>query len=316
VATDLSQLPSPGLSPNGYFKGRVKANVSIMEGCDNYCSYCIVPYVRGREMSRRPRDIMKEVEGLVSQGVKEVTLLGQNVNSYYSEEGSGIDFPKLIRMIGGIKGLIRMRFTTSHPKDVSKDLFRAFSNIENLCPHIHLPFQAGSNRVLKLMNRGYSRDSYMALAKRFREIRKDFALTSDVMVGFPGETEEDFKKTLDLIEKIEFDNLFSFKYSDRKGTRASQMENKVGEREKSNRLKILQEMQKIITLGRNKDLEGKIKEVLIEGKSKRKTELTGRTGTNKIVNFTSDIHKVGELVNVKIKHGFINSLQGEILKLN
>ena len=315
VATDLSQLPSPGLNSNGYFKGRVKANVSIMEGCDNYCSYCIVPYVRGRETSRAPGDIIKEVEGLISQGVKEVTLLGQNVNSYYSEEGSNTDFPRLLRMIGKLESLLRIRFTTSHPKDVSKDLFRAFEDIENLCPHIHLPFQAGSDRVLKLMNRGYSRDSYMSLVKRFRDIRSDFAITSDVMVGFPSETEDDFKKTLDLIEKIEFDNIFSFKYSDRTGTRASRMENKVGEREKSNRLKVLQEMQKKITLARNRKLEGKVKEILIEGKSKRKTQFTGRTNTNKIVNFISDIESIGELVNVKIKRGFINSLHGEKLKL-
>ncbi len=311
VATDISRLPSYESCGNLLQKEVVKANVSIMEGCNNFCSYCIVPYVRGRETSRTPGEIIKEVESLIAQGVKEITLLGQNVNSYYSKEGKGTEFPGLLRIVGEIEGLKRIRFTTSHPKDVSNELFAAFVKIENLCPHIHLPFQAGSDRILKLMNRGYSRDSYISLAKRFREIRTDFAITTDVMVGFPGETNDDFKKTLDLIEKIEFDNIFSFKYSDRKGTRASQMEGKIDEDEKSNRLLILQEMQKRITLARNRVLEGKIEQILIEGISKRKNQMSGRTGSNKIVNFTSDNNKLGELVNVRIKRGYINSLQGE-----
>ncbi len=314
TATDLALVPIHDLrNSEEYFKGRIKSHLSIMEGCNNFCSYCIVPYVRGREVSRPPEEIIKEAKNLVKQGVKEITLLGQNVNSYSSGKGGSVTFSELLKMIGDIDGLYRIRFTTSHPKDLSDDLIKAFINVEKLCHHIHLPFQSGSNKVLKLMNRKYTRDDYMLLTQKLRDLSPEFAITSDVIVGFPGESDADFKKTLDLIEKIEFDNLFSFKYSDRKGTKASEMTNKLDEKTKSARLKILQDLQKEKTLLRNKRLEGRKDEILVDGISKQGTQYTGRTDTNKIINFTSKKNVIGQLINVKIKRAFINSLQGELM---
>jgi len=313
AATDLSVGINLPVIHEGYFKGRIKGYISIMEGCNNFCSYCIVPYVRGREKSHPPQSILTHAENLVSQGVREVILLGQNVNSYISLEDDGIDFPKLIKMLSKIEGLYRIRFTTSHPKDLSDELIKSFKELDNLCPHIHLPFQAGSNSVLKLMNRVYTRETYIDLINKLRESRPDIAVTSDVIVGFPGETEDDFLMTMDLIEKIEFDNLFSFVYSDRKGTLAERMDNKISEDIKLSRLKILQERQKEITLKKNKTLEGKEAEVLVEGISKKKDQFTGRTPSNKIVNFNSNRNMMGQLVKVKIKKSFINSLQGVLI---
>jgi tRNA-2-methylthio-N6-dimethylallyladenosine synthase len=315
VATNLDLRPPPAIVSDGYFKGRVKSYISIMEGCNNYCSYCIVPYVRGREVSRPPGEILREADHLVSQGVKEITLLGQNVNSYASGEGEGVvRFPLLLRLLIGLPGLARIRFTTSHPKDLSDDLIRCFGELPNLCPHIHLPFQAGSNKVLKLMNRGYTREKYMDLITKLRAHRPEIAISSDVMVGFPQETREDFQMTLDLMGKIKFDSLYSFKYSDRKGTWAERMEGKIDEVEKSTRLETLQRLQKAITLERNKGLEGMEMAILVEGQSKRGGQLTGRTDTNKVVNFVSDNNIIGGLIKVKIKRGYVNSLWGERVK--
>ena len=313
VATNIEKNPPIAVSYNGYFHGRVKSYISIMEGCDNFCSYCIVPYVRGKEVSRSPQEIIQLAESLVSQGIKDITLLGQNVNSYYWKENGGIRFSLLLRSLNRLDGLLRIRFTTSHPKDLSEDLIKCFSELESLCPHIHLPFQAGSNRILKRMNRGYTREKYMDLIDRLRAIRSDIAITSDVMVGFPGETEEDFQKTLDLIQKIEFDNLFSFKYSDRKGTLAEKYKEKINEDEKSSRLIILQNIQKEITLKNNKKFEGLSTKVLVEGASKRGGQATGRTETNKVVNFTCNNNMIGSLVKVKIKRAFTNSFQGILI---
>jgi tRNA-2-methylthio-N6-dimethylallyladenosine synthase len=294
--TDLQCRPKAFMGHFDYFRNNVKAYVTIMEGCNNFCSYCIVPYVRGRELSRPPKEILDEAGSLVLQGVKEITLLGQNVNSYAYET---VRFPELLRAMNGVKGLSRMRFTTSHPKDLSEDLIQCFSGLEKLCPHIHLPFQAGSNRVLKAMKRGYTREKYMELIQRLRAARPDMAVTSDVMVGFPGESEDDFEMTMDLIEKTEFDNLFSFHYSDREGTPAARMRGKVSEEIKLQRLTRLQEAQRGITLKKNKQLQGKIIQVLVEGTSKKGEQLTGRTDTNKVVNFYSDLNIIGKLVNVE-----------------
>jgi len=314
VATDLSIKRISPVRHDGYFKGRVKGYISIMEGCNNFCSYCIVPYVRGREVSRSSKEIIKEARSLVSQGIKEITLLGQNVNSYSSAEREDVNFPMLLRMLSSLDGLIRIRFTTSHPKDLSDDLISCFKELSDLCPHIHLPFQSGSDRILKMMNRGYTREQYIDLITKLRNIRPDFAITSDVIVGFPGESENDFQMTLDLIKKIEFDNLFSFKYSDRKGTLSEKMDRKIDEDEKSSRLLILQSIQKGITLKRNKNYIGQVEEVLVEGDSKKGDQLTGRTITNKIVNFYCNIKMIGSLVKVIIKRAFINSLQGTFIK--
>jgi len=311
AATDLRRGPLPLVNRPGYFSGRVSSFVSIMQGCDNFCSYCVVPYVRGREVSRAPEEIIQEVTCLVQQGVKEVTLLGQNVNSYAYDGEKRIGFPRLLRALDRVEGLKRIRFTTSHPKDLSIDLIHCFAEVERLCPHIHLPFQAGSNKILQTMRRGYTRETYMALVEKLREVRPDIAVTADVMVGFPGESEDDFELTLDLIRKIQFDMLFSFKYSDRKGTYAATMEGKIPEPVKARRLTALQGLQREITLNKNRALVGTMTDVLVEGESKKGGQLTGRTGTNKVVNFKGNTDIIGQIINVKIKQAFAHSLWAE-----
>ena len=296
---------------SGYSGGRVAEFVSIMEGCNNFCSYCIVPYVRGRERSRPPEDILLEARRLVNEGVREITLLGQNVNSYAREEGQW-NFPRLLREMGRMEDLKRLRFTTSHPKDLSDELIGCFGEVESLCPHIHLPFQAGADPVLERMGRGYTRRRYLERVERLRNVRSDIAITSDVMVGFPGETDRDFQMTLDLVRCVRFDGLFSFKYSDRRGTRAAKMDRKVGPEKKSERLAMLQTVQKTITLEKNRGLEGARVEVLVEGRSKKGARLRGRTGTNKVVNFNCDSREIGNIINVTIERAFPNSLQGRV----
>ncbi len=298
---------------NGYLNGKVKSFIKIMEGCDNFCSYCIVPFVRGREISLTAKQIIDEAKYLVSQGIKEITLIGQNVNSYNAKNEALPTFPGLLKQLDSIAGLKRLRFTTSHPKDISDELIGSFGELESLCPHIHLPVQSGSDNLLKLMNRGYTRDKYLGLIEHLRRTRPDITVTSDIIVGFPGETEKDFEDSLRLIEEIEFDNLFSFKYSDRPGTKALQLPGRIGEKEKQRRLSILQERQREITLRKNKLLEGTIQEILVEGPGKRgDDQLTGRTLGNKVVNFSSKVNLKGQLVKVNIIKGFQNSLLGEL----
>jgi tRNA-2-methylthio-N6-dimethylallyladenosine synthase len=282
-----------------------------MEGCNNFCSYCIVPYVRGEEVSRPSEEIMKEAAHLVSEGVKEVTLLGQNVNSYCSPDNKTYQFPSLLREITRVEGLQRVRFTTSHPKDLSEGLICCFGQLEKLCPHIHLPVQAGSDRILKLMNRKYTREKYLNRIQSLRKVKPDIAITTDIIVGFPGESDDDFNMTLDLLKKIEFDSLFSFKYSDRKGTLAEKMDQKVDEKIKSERLYTLQKLQKSITLKKNRALIGREMDILVEGASKKGDQLTGRTGTNKIVNINSDFSIIGNIIKVIITGASMNSLRGE-----
>ena len=313
VSIELHDGTQPPINKPGYFKGRVKSFISIMEGCNNFCSYCIVPYVRGREVSRPSGEILEEAEHLVSEGVKEVTLLGQNVNSYRCPAKEGFNFPSLLKDINNIEGLARVRFTTSHPKDLSDDLIGCFARLEKLCPHIHLPVQAGSNRILKLMNRRYTRETYIERVERLREVRPDIAVTTDMIVGFPGESDEDFDMTLDLLKKIEFDGIFSFRYSDRQRTVAEKMDHKVDEPIKTERLYRLQNLQKAITLKKNQALIDREMEILVDGHSKRGGQLTGRTGGNKVVNFISNKNYIGSIIKVKIKEAFVNSLGGEFL---
>ena len=313
VATDPSGEPPAAPADGSHFKGRVTASVSIMEGCNNYCTYCIVPYVRGREMSRPPADIIREVENLIRAGIKDITLLGQNVNSYTSHREGDVDlrFPDLLNEIATLPGLLRLRFTTSHPKDLSEGLIECFEALHVLAPHIHLPFQAGSDSVLRRMGRGYTRGRYMQLVEGLRRARPEIAVTSDVMVGFPGETPEDFAMTMDLVERVRFDGLFSFKYSDRDGTPAARMAGKVSEEEKSRRLAELQSFQKEVTRAVNQSLVGRKLEVLVEGPGKRAGQYTGRTGSNKVVNFAAGSTKPGSLVKVIIRRAHVNSLLGE-----
>jgi tRNA-2-methylthio-N6-dimethylallyladenosine synthase len=311
AATDMDLEPVPPIKRPGYFVGHVKSYVSIMEGCNNFCTYCVVPYVRGKEVSRQPEELIEEVQHLVRQGVKEITLLGQNVNSYFCGGEKAFGFTDLLRALDEVEGLKRIRFTTSHPKDLSDELIHCFGGLEHLCPHIHLPLQAGSNRVLKAMRRGYTREKYLDLIQKLKALRPGIAVTSDMMVGFPGESDSDFKETLDMIRRIEFDNIYSFKYSDREGTLAAKMKGKIPESEKSSRLSALQTLQRAITLKKNRKLVGAIVEILVEGESKRGGQLTGRTGTNKVVNFISNYNSIGNLINVMIKCAYANSLWGE-----
>jgi tRNA-2-methylthio-N6-dimethylallyladenosine synthase len=296
---------------------KVKSYVTIMQGCDHFCSFCIVPYVRGKERSRPSREIIGEVRCLAERGAKEVCLLGQNVNSYGKGLEEEISFPQLLERINDIEGIERIRFTTSHPKDLSEELIQAFSELPKLCEHIHLPFQSGSDRILKAMHRGYTKESYLEKIERLKEICFSIAVTGDVIVGFPGEGEEDFKQTLDLMQRVQFDDLFSFKYSPRKGTRAAQFDDKVEEKVKQNRLSILQKIQKEITLKKNQELEGHLEEVLVEGRSKQSDrDVTGRTRSNKIVNFEGSLELVGKLVPVQITKAYIHSLKGDIAPIH
>jgi tRNA-2-methylthio-N6-dimethylallyladenosine synthase len=292
---------------------KVKSYVTIMQGCDRFCSFCIVPYVRGRERSRPSHEIIKEVRDLGEMGVKEVCLLGQNVNGY----GKGIErelgFSELLRRINEVNGIERIRFTTSHPADLSEELIQAFTELTKLCEHIHLPFQSGSSRILKAMHRGYTEESYLEKIDRLKVVCPSIALTADVIVGFPGEEERDYEETLKLLRRVRFDDLYSFKYSSRKGTRAAQYEDRVEEGVKQDRLAILQEIQKEITLQKNQALEGGVEEILVEGQSKQSDrDVMGRTRSNKIVNFEGSLDLVGKTVPIKILKVFPHSLRGEI----
>ncbi|MDK2878096.1 MAG: tRNA-2-methylthio-N6-dimethylallyladenosine synthase [Thermoanaerobacteraceae bacterium] len=290
----------------------VKAWVNIIYGCNNFCSYCIVPYVRGREKSRKPEDILKEVEELSKQGFLEINLLGQNVNSYGKDLEEPITFPELLRRVNSIDGIRRIRFITSHPKDLSDELIMAMRDCEKVCEHIHLPVQAGSNRILEKMNRRYTREHYISLVEKLRKAVPEVAITTDIIVGFPGETEEDFRDTLDLVKTVEFDSAFTFIYSRRQGTPAAEMEDQVDEEVKSQRLERLMKVQDAITARKNMELKGKILEVLVEGVSKGNEErLSGRTRTNKLVNFDGPRDLIGKLVNVRITQPHTWSLLGQ-----
>ncbi len=302
--------------------------VTIMQGCDNYCTYCVVPYVRGRETSREPENIINEIRSLVESGVREVTLLGQNVNSYGIKEGL-LTFPELLHRINDIEKLLRIRFTTSHPKDLSQDLIHSFKELDKLCRHIHLPIQSGSKRILKRMNRKYTREIYLEKVDKLRHTCPDIAITSDIIVGFPGETKTDFEETLDLIKTVEFDGLFAFKYSDRPNASAARFTDKILEDEKKQRLQQVLDLQDQFTTRKNRLLKDSTQSVLVEGLSKKQNQIdepdsiqnaqwTGRTSANKIVNFyTGDDlgaeskNMIGQLVNVKILQAFTHSLWGK-----
>lgn len=293
----------------------LKTFVNIMYGCNNFCTYCIVPYTRGRERSREPENIIEEVKGLVDKGTKEITLLGQNVNSYGKSLEEEIDFAGLLRKINEVDGLERIRFMTSHPKDASQRLIDAIKDCDKVCEHIHLPVQAGSNNILGAMNRKYTREQYLKLVEDAKAAVPDISITTDIIVGFPGETEEDFEDTLDLVDRIGYDNSFTFIYSIRKGTPAAEMENQIPEDVKHMRFNRLL---KILHRGikeRNLELKDRVVEVLVEGVSKNdESILMGRTRTNKVVNFDGPRDLIGELCNVKITKPRNFSLYGELVK--
>jgi tRNA-2-methylthio-N6-dimethylallyladenosine synthase len=302
--TALLVKPIDTLSP-------VKTYVTIMKGCDNFCSYCVVPYVRGRESSRESKEVIAEIKGLAERGTKEVTLLGQNVNSY-NKNRQDISFPELLREINNVDGIERIRFVTSHPKDLSPALIDCFVTLDKLCDAIHLPFQSGSDKILTLMNRGYTKTDYRDKIAALRERCPDIAITADCIVGFPGEEEKDFLDTMDLIEEIQFDNIFSFAYSPRKFTGAATLPGPVPRDIAMERLQHFQQVQKSITIAKNRQMEGKRVEVLVEDISKNsEEELTGRTRTSKIVNFKGTRDMINNLVEVDVVKGYANSLKGE-----
>ncbi len=305
----------------------VTAFVTVMQGCENYCTYCVVPYVRGKEMSRQPERIIEEINRLVKEGVREVTLLGQNVNSYGIKQGF-CSFAQLLEKINIIDGLSRIRFTTSHPKDLSIELMNAFTSCEKLCNHIHLPVQSGSDHILKLMSRRYNRDDYLEKVDRLRKIQPDISISTDIIVGFPGETGEDFRQTLDLVREVEYDSLFAFKYSDRPEVPARHFTGKVSEHEKMVRLQKVLALQEEITLKKNRALTGSIQQVLVEGLSKKQKgkekqnphiQWTGRTQGNIVVNFSLHSHGditfdqilTGRIVDVRIEEAYPHSLWGK-----
>jgi len=294
--------------------GRATAFVTIMQGCNNFCTYCVVPYVRGREISRVPDDIIDEISLLVEDGVREVTLIGQNVNAYGKEKGTECDFSALLERVNDIEGLRRIRFTTSHPKDLSGRLIEVFSVLDKLAPHIHLPVQSGSDRVLELMNRGYTRRFYLDKVAELRRSRPDIAITSDVIVGFPGEQKEDFQHTVDLVRQVEFDSLFTFKYSDRPSVPAVKFANKVPADISAERLAFILEVQKAFTVKGYEALVGTTQEILIQGDSKKSpAQLTGRTPCNRVVNISSGVGgtaRTGQILSVKIVEAYPHSLLG------
>ena len=291
-----------------------KAWVSIMYGCNNFCTYCIVPYVRGRERSRKPEDIISEIKVLADKGVTEVTLLGQNVNSYGKDLDCNVDFSDLLCMVNDIDGLKRIRFVTSHPKDFSPKLIDAMVKCNKVCHQLHLPFQAGSNAVLKAMNRGYTKEEYLAKIQRLKEAMPDVALSTDVIVGFPTETNEDFEETLDVLRKVQFDNIFSFIYSRRQGTPAAKLDFVLSDKKIHDNFNRLLETQNEISLAKNVAFEGKVVEVLVDGVSKTDSAmLSGRMDNTKIVNFKGSPDLAGQYVKVRITKAHTWSLNGELI---
>ena len=302
--------------PSRLHTSHIGGFVSIMRGCNNFCHYCIVPYTRGRERSRDVQSILREVKDLEARGFKEVTLLGQNVNSYASEEDGGVGFAQLLRMVARAVPEMRVRFTTSHPKDMSDETLHVIAEEPNVCKHIHLPVQSGSNRILKLMNRKYTREKYMKTIDAIHRIIPDCGITTDVFVGYHDETEEDFQQTLSLMKEVGFDSAFMFKYSERPGTYAAEhLPDNISEEEKIRRLNEIIALQTQLSLESNLREVGKTVEVLVEGFSKRSQEdMYGRTSQYKTVVFPREGRHIGELVKVEIMEASAATLKGKIAK--
>lgn len=282
-------------------KFRFKSGVNIMFGCNNFCSYCIVPYVRGRERSREPREIIREIENFVADGVVEVMLLGQNVNSYGKNLDQPITFAQLLEQIEQIEGLERIRFMTSHPKDLSNELIAVMAKSKKICRHLHLPLQSGSSRLLKIMNRHYDKEQYLTLVDKIRAAIPDIALTTDIIVGFPGETEEDFEETMDVVRKVRYDSAFTFIYSKRTGTPAAKMEDQVPEDVVKARFdRLLKEVQEIAA-EKSARLTGQVQDVLVESVNHQDDSLlTGRLGNNSVVHFPGGKELIGQIIPVRL----------------
>ena len=307
---DPSYMENPG--DRSQVQG-AKAFVTIMQGCNKVCSFCIVPHVRGREISRPSGRIIAEIKLLAAQGIKEVMLLGQNVNSYGKTSTGEIHFAELLHRIDAIEGLSRIRFTTSHPQDLSVDLIEAYATLDGLCEHLHLPVQSGSDSVLLRMRRGYTRTEYLDRIDRLRQRCPEVALSTDIIVGFPGESDDDFEETLELLGQVEYDEIYSFMYSPRSQTVSAKLYNDdVPEEKKKERLKYVQNVQQEISLRKNKEKIGRIEEILIDGHSRNKAQVMGRTRTNRIVNIMGRENLIGEMINARIIAATANSLVGEL----
>jgi len=293
----------------------IKAFVTIMYGCNNFCSYCVVPYVRGRERSRKSEEIINEIEALVLKGYKEVTLVGQNVNSYGKGLDEDIDFSRLLRKVNTIEGLDRIRFVSSHPKDLTDEVIMAVKECEKACEQIHLPVQSGSDTLLKSMNRHYDRARYLEVMKKIKEEMPECSISTDLIIGFPGETDKDVEDTLSLIKEVQFDSAFTFIYSRRNNTPADKMEDQIPENIKHERFNKVIEAINASVLNGNKRYEGRVVEVLVDGKSKNdETKLMGRTREGRLVNFIGDSGNIGTLVNIKINRAQPYSLFGELVE--
>lgn len=298
---DTTQIVEELPTERKYF---FKSGVNIMFGCNNFCSYCIVPFVRGRERSREPEDIIAEIEHLVKDGVVEIMLLGQNVNSYGKNLEHPIHFAELLERVEKIEGLKRIRFMTSHPKDLSDELIAVMGKSEKICKHLHLPLQSGSSRLLEKMNRHYTKDEYLLLVEKIRKAVPDIALSTDIIVGFPGETEEDFKETLDVVEKVRYDSAFTFIYSKRTGTPAAALEEQVPEDVAKERFDRLLSLVQKISAEKTEAFLGTTAEVLVEERNKQDASLvTGRTSGNHLVHFAGDPSLIGKLVTVRLDQG-------------
>ncbi len=294
-----------------------RAYITIIEGCDKSCAYCVVPFTRGPERSRTSESVMAEARTLAEKGYTEIQLLGQNVNSYRDPSAAGWDFAHLLEGVAGIPGLRRVRYTTSHPRDFVKPIVDAMDANPVLCDHVHLPVQSGSSRVLAAMDRLYTRDDYMRRVEWLKSAKRSYSLTTDIIVGFPGESEDDFERTLDLLDEVQYDSLFSFKYSPRPNTSALDLSDRVAEEEKQRRLAILQEKQRAIQIRRNAQLIGAVREVLVEGRNQALGQWIGRTSDNRTLNFThagaNGGSLVGQYLPVRVTRSGPNSLVGEAL---
>ena len=292
-----------------------RAYITIIEGCDKSCAYCVVPFTRGPERSRTSESVMAEARGLAERGYTEIQLLGQNVNSYRDSSPAGWDFARLLEQVAAVPGIRRVRYTTSHPRDFVRPIVDAMDANPVLCDHVHLPVQSGSSKVLASMDRLYTRDEYMRRIEWLKTARRDYAITTDIIVGFPGETDADFQQTLDLLDEVQYDSLFSFKYSPRPNTAALAMEDAVPDEDKQRRLVILQEKQRAIQIRRNAELIGSVQEVLVEGRHEALGQWIGRTSTNRTLNFThpanGGANLVGTYLPVRVTRSGPNSLVGE-----
>lgn len=317
VETAFYRDPSYMEDPDGRTEVQgAKAFVTIMQGCSKVCSFCIVPHVRGREVSRSSANIIAEIESLARHGVMEIMLLGQNVNSYGKALPGELSFPELLARVNAIEGVQRIRFTTSHPQDLSPGLIEAFAGLDKLCEHLHLPVQSGSDSVLSRMRRGYTRDEYLDRIDRLRKRCPNIALSSDIIVGFPGETDQEFADTLAMLKQVEYDEIFSFVYSPRPQTVSRKIyEDSVADEIKKARLNEVQKLQREISLGKNRQRIGIVEEILVDGKSRLKNgQLMGRTRANRIVNVIGRENLIGSLLPVRITGATANSLIGEALR--